>query len=255
MQTIKQYCQKLFALTVFATASMLSYADDISVAVAANFSEPFKEIISQYEKQSSHKVKASYGSSGGFYTQITNGAPFQIFLSADSTRPEKLVTEQAAVKGTDFIYAKGKLALWSADAKKVDSAGKVLTNSAQYTHLSIANPSTAPYGAAAVQTLQKLGLYESIKSKIVTADNIGQAYQFTVSGNAEIGFVALSQIYKDGKVSSGSAWIVPSSYYSAIEQKAVLLNQGANSKAVQDFYQFLKSNTAKQIIKKYGYEL
>lgn len=247
------WCRTI-SIALISTISILSHADDISVAVAANFTEPFKEIITQFEKQSTHTVKASYGATGAFYTQITNGAPFEVFLSADSTRPEKLITDQAAVKGSDFIYAKGKLALWSADVKTVDASGKVLASN-NFNHIAIANPTTAPYGAAAVQTLQKLGIYDQLKGKLVTADNIGQAYQFTVSGNAEIGFVALSQIYREGKVSNGSAWIVPSTFYTPIEQKAVLLNQGANKKAAQEFIKFLKSKTAKDIIYKYGYEL
>jgi molybdate transport system substrate-binding protein len=254
MSNYKSSWRQCLGVFILSAVTLLSHAEEVTVAVAANFSAPFKEIISQFEKNTTHTVKASYGASGGFYTQISNGAPFQVFLSADSDRPEKLIADQAAVKGSDFVYAKGKLALWSAQANAVDGAGKVLT-STQVNHIAIANPATAPYGAAAIESLKKLGLYDQLKGKLVTADNIGQAYQFAVSGNAELGFVALSQIYSNGKISSGSAWIVPSQYYSPINQKAVLLNLGAESKAAKDFLQFLKSKAAKDIIYKYGYEL
>ncbi|WP_300631818.1 molybdate ABC transporter substrate-binding protein [Pseudomonas sp.] len=240
----------LFA--VFALGSV--HADEVQVAVAANFTAPIQAIAADFEKDTGHTLVAAYGATGQFYTQIRNGAPFQVFLSADDSTVQKLEAEGETVKGSRFTYAVGTLALWSAKEGYVDANGDVLKRNA-FRHLSIANPKAAPYGLAATQVLAREGLTDKVKAKIVEGQNITQAYQFVSTGNAELGFVALSQIYKDGKVSSGSAWIVPSSMHDPIKQDAVILNKGKDSAAAKALMDYLKGPKAAAVIKSYGYEL
>lgn len=239
-------------LAVFALGT--AQAAEVQVAVAANFTAPIQAIAADFEKDTGHKLVAAYGATGQFYTQIKNGAPFEVFLSADDSAPQKLENEGDAVKGSRFTYAIGTLALWSAKQGYVDSKGQVLKDN-QYQHLSIANPKAAPYGLAATQVLAKLGLSEKVKDKLVEGQNITQAYQFVSTGNAELGFVALSQIYKDGKVSSGSAWIVPAQMHDPIKQDAVILNKGKDNPAAQALVDYLKGPKAAAIIQSYGYQL
>lgn len=229
-------------------------ADEVQVAVAANFSAPIQVIAIDFEKDTGHKLIAAYGATGQFYTQIKNGAPFEVFLAADDSTPKKLEQEGETAQGSRFTYAIGTLALWSADNAYVDPAGKVLEKN-QFKHLSIANPKAAPYGLAATQVLSKLGLTDKVKNKIVEGQNITQAYQFVSTGNAELGFVALSQIYKDGKVSNGSAWIVPEAMHEPIKQDAVILKKGENNPAAKALTQYLKGPKAAAIIKSFGYQL
>jgi len=229
-------------------------ADEVQVAVAANFTAPIQAIAADFEKDTGHKLIAAYGATGQFYTQIKNGAPFEVFLSADDTTPKKLDDEGATVKGSRFTYAVGTLALWSAKPGYVDAKGEVLKKN-QYQHLSIADPKTAPYGLAATQVLAKEGLSEQVADKLVTGQNITQAFQFVSTGNAELGFVALSQIYKDGKVTRGSAWIVPASLHDPIKQDAVILTKGKDSAAAKALVDYLKGPKAAAVIKSYGYEL
>ncbi|SEB89888.1 molybdate transport system substrate-binding protein [Pseudomonas saponiphila] len=239
-------------LAVFALGT--AQAAEVQVAVAANFTAPIQAIAADFEKDTGHKLVAAYGATGQFYTQIKNGAPFEVFLSADDSAPQKLENEGDAVKGSRFTYAIGTLALWSAKQGYVDSKGQVLKDN-QYQHLSIANPKAAPYGLAATQVLAKLGLSDQVKDKLVEGQNITQAYQFVSTGNAELGFVALSQIYKDGKVSSGSAWIVPAQMHDPIKQDAVILNKGKDNPAAQALVDYLKGPKAAAIIQSYGYQL
>ncbi|VVM67407.1 molybdate ABC transporter substrate-binding protein [Pseudomonas fluorescens] len=239
-------------LAVFAVGAV--QADEVQVAVAANFTAPIQAIAADFEKDTGHKLVAAYGATGQFYTQIKNGAPFEVFLSADDTTPEKLEKEGDTVKGSRFTYAIGTLALWSAKEGYVDAKGEVLKKN-EYQHLSIANPTAAPYGLAATQALEKLKLTEATKAKIVEGQNITQAYQFVSTGNAELGFVALSQIYKDGKVSSGSAWIVPADMHDPIKQDAVILNKGKDNAAAKALVEYLKGPKAAAVIKSYGYQL
>jgi molybdate transport system substrate-binding protein len=222
-------------------------ADEVQVAVAANFTAPIQAIAADFEKDTGHKLVTSFGATGQFYTQIKNGAPFEVFLSADDTTPQKLEAE-------GFTYAVGTLALWSAKDGYVDAKGKVLSDN-QYQHLSIANPKAAPYGLAATQVLAKLGLTDKVKDKIVEGQNITQAYQFVSTGNAELGFVALSQVYKDGKVTGGSAWIVPAAMHDPIKQDAVILNKGKDNPAAKALVDYLKGPKAAAVIKSYGYQL
>ncbi|MEZ5539932.1 MAG: molybdate ABC transporter substrate-binding protein [Pseudomonadales bacterium] len=254
--------KKILHYSLFLTAALsllfnasLAIADKISVAVAANFSEPMQKIAVEFEQKTGHKILLSPGSTGKLYAQIKNGAPFEIFLSADDTTPSKLEKEGYAIAGSQFTYATGKLVLWSAKTNFVDNKGEVLKNG-QFAHLAIANPTTAPYGAAAIETLKKINLLTAIQPKFVQGENITQTFQFVSSGNAELGFVALSQVYKNGKITSGSAWIVPASLHAPLKQDAVLLKPSQQKPAAQQLFDYLKNDdAAKQIIHSYGYEI
>jgi len=231
-----------------------AWADEVQVAVAANFTAPIQAIAKDFEKDTGHTLVAAYGATGQFYAQIKNGAPFEVFLAADDSTPAKLEQEKEIVAGSRFTYATGTLALWSAKPGYVDAKGDVLKKNG-YKHLSIANPKAAPYGLAATQVLDKLKLTEATKAKLVEGQNITQAFQFVSTGNAELGFVALSQIYKDGKVSEGSAWIVPAELHDPIRQDAVILNKGKDNPAAKALVDYLKGPKAAAVIKSYGYEL
>jgi molybdate transport system substrate-binding protein len=229
-------------------------ADEVKVAVAANFTAPIQAIAPAFEKATGHKLLASFGATGQFYAQINNGAPFEVFLAADDSTPARLESEGKVVPGSRFTYAIGSLVLWSADASYLDGTDAAL-KAGQFKHLSIANPQAAPYGLAATQVLAKLGLSETLKGKLVEGQNITQAYQFVATGNAELGFVALSQVYEQGQVSSGSAWIVPDTLYQPIKQDAVILKPGANNPAAAALVQYLKSPEAAKVIESFGYKL
>ena len=229
-------------------------AEQVRVAVAANFSAPMQAIARQFEQSSGHKVLAAYGATGQFYAQISHGAPFEVFLAADHSTPARLEKEGAGVPGTGFTYAVGALALWSPQAGYVDDAGAVLKANS-FRHLAIANPKTAPYGLAATQVLDRLGLRQAVADRLVEGQNIAQAYQFVASGNAELGFVALSQVYKDGKIGQGSAWLVPAELYEPIRQDALLLAKGKDNPAAQALLDYLRSEPAAAIIRAHGYRL
>ncbi|CAD5110164.1 molybdate ABC transporter substrate-binding protein [Zestomonas carbonaria] len=227
-------------------------ADEVQVAVAANFTGPVQAMTEDFEKTTGHKLVTSFGATGQFYAQIKNGAPFEVFLSADDSTPAKLDQEGETVAGSRFTYAIGTLALWSAKEGYVDDQGEVLKRQ-DYRHLSIANPKTAPYGLAATQVLDHLGLRQAVAGKLVEGQNITQAHQFVASGNAELGFVALSQIYKDGQVTGGSAWIVPAELHEPIRQDAVILAKGKDNPAAKAFVEYLKGEQAGKVIESYGY--
>lgn len=236
-----------FALGVGTSAA---YAGSTNVAVAANFTEPVKEIAAAFKAKTGHDLVLSFGASGQFYTQITQDAPFEVFLSADSSRPKKLEGEGLGVKDSVFTYAVGKLVLWSKSAGVVK--GEETLKDAKIAKVSICNPAAAPYGQAAVETMHALKLYDDIKPRLVEGANITQAYQFVQTGNAEIGFVALSQVIAD---KDGSRWVVPQNLYKPITQDAVLLKKGEANEAAKAFMAFLKSPEARVIIEKYGYEV
>lgn len=238
----------LFLLGVSAIAA----AETVHVAVAANFVEPLKTIAGQFEKATGHKVMITSGSTGKIYAQIKNGAPYDLFLAADAKTPAKLEQENAIVPKSRFTYAIGKLALWSSKPGYVDNKGDILKKQ-PFSHLAIASPKLAPYGLAAMQTLEKLGLEKKLQPKIVQGENIGQTYQFVASCNAELGFVALSQIYKDGKVKSGSAWIVNTDDYQPIRQDAVMLPKARDNAAAVALMTYLKSAASRQVLQSYGY--
>jgi len=245
---------RLFVALSAGLLACAAQAAEVQIAVAANFTAPIKEIAADFEKDTGHKVIASFGPTGGFYTQIHNGAPFEVFLSADDSTPEKLEKEGATVPGSRFTYAIGKLVLWSAKPGYVDDKGEVLKKNA-FQHLAIANPKTAPYGLAATQVLAKLGLSEAVKPKLVEGANIAQAHQFVATGNAELGFVALSQVSKDGKLTEGSGWTVPASLHDPIRQDAVILAKGKDNPAAKALVDYLKGPKATKVIKAYGYDL
>jgi molybdate transport system substrate-binding protein len=225
----------------------------VQVAVAANFTAPMKAIVAEFEKLTGHKAQLSFGATGKFYAQIKNGAPFQVFLSADDETPAKLEQEGLAEAGSRFTYAVGTLALWSARPDFVDAKGEVLSRGA-FAHLALANPKLAPYGAAAMETLEKLGLAASLRAKFVQGENIAQTHQFVVSGNAELGFVALSQVMKDGRIGAGSAWIVPAGMHRPIRQDAVILNPGRDKAAANALLRYLRGRRAQAIIRAHGYQ-
>ena len=241
-------CSLLLALGL----PTIAEADEVQVAVAANFLAPLQEIAKSFEKETGHQTLITSGATGQLFTQIQHGAPFEVMISADAKTPKKLVKNELALADSQFTYARGKLVLWSVDPAVVDASGAVL-KSDKFKHLAIANPKTAPYGTAAMETLDKLGLSASLKSKLVEGENISQAKQFVDTGNAEVGFVALSQIYKNGKITKGSAWVVPLDLYAPIYQDAVLLKKGEDNPAATALLNYLKSDKAKAIMTTYGY--
>lgn len=225
-------------------------AAQTNVAVAANFTEAAKEIAAAFKAKTGHEAVLSFGTSGQFYTQITQGAPFQVLLSADDARPKKLIEDGLAVPDSRFTYAIGKLVLWSKTPGLVK--GEETLKAATFAKLSICNPAAAPYGAAAVEAMKALKTYEMLQPKLVEGATITQAYQFVETGNAELGFVALSQLTGP---ETGSRWLVPQELYSPIRQDAVLLKTGAANEAATGFIAFLKGQEARAIIEKYGYVL
>jgi molybdate transport system substrate-binding protein len=239
-------CGLGLALTLYGLPAV---AGEVAVAVAANFTAAAREIASSFHAQTGHTVKLSIGSSGQLYAQITQGAPFDILLSADALRPRQAETDGLAVPDTRFTYAIGKLVLWSAAPGRIDARASVLQQG-NFAHLAVANPATAPYGAAAIESLKALGVYDRIAAKIVQGESISQAFQFIASGNAELGFVALSQLTDQ---TGGSRWIVPENLYAPILQDAVLLKTGAQNKTAIEFFAFLKSPQAVAIITRHGY--
>jgi molybdate transport system substrate-binding protein len=230
------------------------HAAEVQVAVAANFAGPFEKIAADFAAETGHKAIASVGATGKFYAQIKNGAPFEVLLAADDETPKKLIAEADGVAGSQFTYARGKLVLWSATPGLVDDKGAVLTKS-DITHIAICDPKLAPYGLAAEEALKASKLYDIVKPKFVTAESIAQAFQFVASGNAEIGFVALSQVAVPGKPQQGSYWIVPANLYSPIQQDALLLKKGEANPAAIALLKYLKGDKARAVIKSYGYEL
>ncbi|MBT72374.1 MAG: molybdate ABC transporter substrate-binding protein [Gammaproteobacteria bacterium] len=229
-----------------------AHAEQVMVAVAANFSAASEVLEAEFEAASGHSVETALGSSGRFFAQITNGAPFQVFLSADQDKPAALEEAGFAVPGSRFTYAIGSLVLWSADSNYIGSDGQVLAEG-QFERLAIANPRLAPYGIAAVQVLDRLNIDAATRSKIILGENIAQTYQFVSTGNAELGFVALSQVVAAGRIATGSGWIVPTQLHEPIRQDAVLLEKGAASVAAQDFLEFLRSSRGQEIIASFGY--
>ena len=243
----------LLALScVLGLSTLPAAADTVKVAVAANFVAPMQKIALEYEHASGHTVQVISGATGKFYAQIRSGAPFDVLLAADAEIPARLVQEGDGVAGSVFTYAIGKLVLWSRTPGLVDEQGAVLRKPS-ITHVAYANPKLAPYGAAAVEAIKALGLTEALEPKLVQGENISQAYQFALTGNAEIGFVALSQVFKDGRITEGSAWIVPAALYTPIRQDAVVLKNGDGRPAVLDLMRYLRSEPAKAVIRSYGY--
>ena len=234
---------------VLALAAGQAIADEVHVAVASNFTNAIKTLAGRFEASSGHKVTLSFGSTGKHYAQIRNGAPFDAFFAADVKRPRLLDEEGVALPGSRFTYAIGKIVLWSPKTGTVDTEGKVLEKGG-FRHLAIASPKLAPYGRAARQVLQDRGIWEALQDRMVRGENIGQTFQFVKSGNAELGFVALSQIKHPAHAIEGSVWRVPQSLYTPIEQQAVLLRE---SDAARAFFAFMKNDESLEIIRGFGY--
>ena len=243
---------RLLTLAAACAAAVAAQAETVHVAVAANFTEPAKALAAILEKTTGHTAKLSFGASGAFYSQIKNGAPFDVFLSADDERPARLEKEGDTVPGTRFTYATGQLVLWSAKPGYVDDKGEVL-KAGQFNKIAIANPKNAPYGAAAVEAMEKLGLAAALQPKLVTGESIGQTYNFIATGNAELGFVALSQVLNAGHLKSGSMWIVPAQLHAPIVQDAVTLKRAAGNPAAKAWMDLMKTPKTKEFIRTYGY--
>ncbi len=228
------------------------YADQVQAAVAANFIPPFREIAEEFQKATGHQVQISAGSSGKFYAQIKNGAPFEVFFSADDERPKRLEHEGLGVQGQRFTYAIGRLVLWSPEPKLVN--GEETLRNGTFNHLAMANPKTAPYGTAAMQVMQKLGVWESLQPRLVQGENLGQTIGFIDSGNAQLGFLALSQVMDPKLKGKGSRWDVPTSLHDPIRQDALLLTNGRNNAAAKALVEFMHGAQAQGIIQRYGYD-
>lgn len=229
-------------------------ADTVHVAVAANFTAPAKALAEIFARTTGHEAKLSFGATGAFYTQIKNGAPYDVFLAADDARPARLEKEGETVPGSRFTYAIGQLVLWSAKADFVDGQGAVL-KAGKFNKLAIANPKLAPYGAAAVQTMEKLGLTAVLQPTLVTGESIGQTYSFIATGNAELGFVAMAQVLEGGKLKNGSMWVVPATHHAPIVQDAVVLKRAADNPAAKAWVELLRSPNTRDFIRSFGYEV
>ena len=244
----------LLSLLAVCFLPLSSYAREVTVAVAANFTAPMKVIAQDFETETGHRAVLAFGATGQLYAQIKNGAPFQILLAADDKIPAKLEREGLGLAGTRFTYATGKLVLWSKKAGLVDDQGEPL-KSGKFNKIAVANPKLAPYGAAAMEVVERMGLTAAITPKIVQGANISQVFQFVSSGNAPLGFVALSQVFEGGKIKEGSGWIVPSNMHKPIKQDVILLRSGKDNAAAQALMQYLRSDKAKAVIRSFGYEL
>ena len=253
---------RLFGWVIISSGAVVcatAKAEEVTVAVAANFTAPMQKIAQAFEQDTGHKALLAFGATGKFYAQIKNGAPFAVLLSADDETPTRLEKEGVAVAGTRFTYAVGRLALWSKNASLVDDKGQVLLSNAtdknSFKKIAIADPKLAPYGAAAIEVLDRMGALDKVRPKLVQGDSIGQAFQFVMTENAELGFVALSQISIDGRITQGSAWVVPQNLYTPLKQDAVLLPLGKNNAAALALMKYMRTDRAQAIIRAYGYTL
>ena len=240
------------ALFAALAAAGAARAAVVPVAVAANFTEPAKEIAAAFKRATGDEAVLSFGASGQFYMQITRGAPYQVFLSADVERAQKAEQDGVGVPGSRFVYATGSLVLYSRTPGLVDDGGAVLRRPDAFQKIAIADPASAPYGSAAIQAMTGLGVYKTLKPKVVQGASITQAYQFTATGAAELGFVALSQVID---VPGGSRWVVPETLHKPIDQGAILLFAGDKNPAARKFLAFLRGPEAKAIIRRYGYRV
>lgn len=246
--------RRLLTLTAALALSAAAQAEVVQIAVAANFTAPARALAEIFARTTGHEAKLSFGATGAFYTQIKNGAPFDILLAADDERPIRLEKEGDTVPGSRFTYTIGQLVLWSAKPGLVDGEGAVLKGG-NFNKIAIANPKLAPYGAAAVETMDKLGLAAALTPKLVTGESIGQTYNFIATGNAELGFVALAQVLDGGKLKSGSMWVVPAKYHAPIIQDAVILKRAAANPAAKAWMALMRSPNTQDFIRSYGYEV
>ena len=224
----------------------LARAGEVQVAVAANFSAPMRKIVTQFEQDTGHKAILSFGATGKFYAQIQNGAPYEVLLAADDATPARLGQSGLGVKDSRFTYAIGKLVLWSKRANFVDDQGEILKSGSF-------DPRLAPYGAAAIETITHMGLIARLEPRFVLGESISQAFQFVATENAALGFVALSQVFADGRITEGSAWLVPANLYAPIRQDAIILDKGRDNPAASSLVAYLKGDKAKAVIRAFGY--
>jgi len=244
----------IFSLSLIISSNL--YAAKTTIAVATNFSKTIEEIGQAFAKETEHTARFSFGPTGKLFAQISNGAPFDIFFAANEKTPKAAVEQSLTVKNSYFIYAQGALALYSPSLPVATQKQVVLTDSA-FRYVAIANPKTAPYGTQAVNFLKNIGLYDTVKSKLVNGEGIAHAFQYVITGNAQLGFVALSHLVDPASPAQnkGEYWIIPQSDYEPINQAAVMLKHGANNPAAQAFMDYIKSEKAIEIIKKYGYSI
>lgn len=234
-------------------AAPVAMAESALIAVATNFAEAAAALVEDFEDKSDHEIGIATGATGKLYAQITNDAPYDALLAADQERPMRLEVSGDAVAGTRFVYAIGKLALWSPDASLIGDDGVAALRRGNFRSLAIANPELAPYGAAAWETLQALGLWEQLEPKIVSGENVGQAFALVATRNAELGFVALASVMSKHNATQGSRWDVPSTMHAAIQQDAVLLRHGSDNPAAIAFLEYLRTDAAKTRIAALGY--
>jgi molybdate transport system substrate-binding protein len=253
---------RLFGWVIISSGAVVcatAKAEEVTVAVAANFAAPMQKIAQAFEQDTGHKALLAFGATGKFYAQIKNGAPFAVLLSADDETPARLEKEGVAIAGTRFTYAIGRLALWSKNPLLVDDKGQVLLSNAtdknSFKKIAIADPKLAPYGAAAIEVLDRMGALAKVRPKLVQGDSIGQAFQFVMTENAELGFVALSQILIGGRITQGSVWVVSQNLYTPLRQDAVLLPLGENNAAALALMKYMRTDRAQAIIRAYGYTL
>lgn len=250
-------CRRPYGLVLGLALSFIAgpaRSEEVVAAVAANFTPAIQRMAPEFERATGHKLVATFGATGQLYAQVKNGAPFDVFLSADDETPEKLESEGLGVSGTRFTYAVGELVLWSPKAGTVDGKGEVLKKG-DFKHLAIANPKVAPYGAAAVEVMKHLGVWERLEPRLVQGESITQAFQFVVSGSAELGFVALSQVRALPEDKRGSEWAVPSKLHAPLKQDAVLLKHGAEKPGGRAFLDYLRSPPGRAIIEELGYSI
>jgi molybdate transport system substrate-binding protein len=240
-------------LLTLACSHSRARAAQVSIAVAANFTDAARHIVPLFEKATGHTARISYGSTGKLYAQIEHGAPFEVFLAADTRRPVMAERAGLAVPGSRFVYARGKLVLWSA-TPALFSDGEAYLQAADFARLAMANPKTAPYGFAARQVMEHLGIWSRLRPRLVRGDSIAQTFQFVATGNAQAGFVAGSQL-TSWQGEAGSVWSIPATYYAPIEQAAVLLKKGGSNPAARAFLDFLKGDAAREVIGRYGYSV
>jgi len=248
------HLSRAFAFVVAALAAGVLHAAQVRVAVAANMAAPLQKIADDFERATGHEVVAALGSTGRFYAQLRGGAPFEVLLAADEEIPARLEREGLAMPGRRFTYAIGRLVLWSLDPGGVDPQGNVLKQLPRG-RLAVADPRLAPYGAAAMQTLTRLGVLPAWERALVQGESVGQAFQFVASGNASYGFVALSQVMSEGRITRGSGWIVPAHYHAPLNQDVVLLNGGRANPAAHAFLAYLKSESARTTLRSFGYDI
>lgn len=249
---VRAFLATAMAMAVAGTAAAVR-AQEATVAIAANFAEPMAKLQALFEQQSGHELRLVVGSTGKLYAQITQGAPFDVLLAADRERPERLQAEGFAVADSRFTYALGRLTLWSADPGLIE--GEKALRAGTFRHLAIANPKLAPYGLAAKQTLEALGLWQDLRPKVVQGENVGQTFQMVLTGNAELGLVALSYVTSERNATPGSRWDVPADLHEPIRQDAVLLQRGADNPAARAFLAFLRQPEAQAVIERFGYAI